>query len=123
MVLDLTNPSPSQGWALCERKGIFERLETQGFLALALVHHLRISGNVPLSQFAETLSQMGRGGVVEWVDKEDQMVRFLLRNRADVYEDYTWNGFRQALEADFILKKTHESHGGQRRLCFVMKKE
>ena len=119
MVLDLTNPSPSQGWALAERKDLFERLQTDAFLALALVHHICIGGNVPLDQFVALLARMGRAGVVEWIDKEDEMVQRLLRNRVDIFSDYSWSAFTTALDRHFEIQYTRESHGGRRRLCFV----
>ena len=119
MVVDLTNPSPSQGWALKERKSFFDRVETDGFVALALVHHIRISGNVPLANFVSMLALLGRAGVIEWVDKEDHMVQRLLRNRADVFPDYSWDGFKAALESHFIIRNVQESHGGLRKLCYV----
>ncbi len=55
LVLDLTNPSPSIGWQNAERMSILERGPVDTVLALALVHHLAISNNMPFEKIAEFL--------------------------------------------------------------------
>ena len=49
IVSDLHNPTPAQGWQLRERAALLDRLKGDFVLALALVHHLRISAGVPLA--------------------------------------------------------------------------
>ncbi len=122
LVCDLMNPSPSLGWRLRERPSLLERVRGDSFLALALVHHLCIGANVPLPEFVALLKTFGKGGVVEWVDKKDSMVKRLLRNREDVFSDYTWETFCSLLEGDFVVKEVCETHGGSRRLCRVTPK-
>ncbi|HEX9870997.1 MAG TPA: SAM-dependent methyltransferase, partial [Candidatus Tectomicrobia bacterium] len=56
LVLDLTNPSPALGWAGKERMSLGERGPAGALFALALVHHLAISNNVPLTMIAEFLT-------------------------------------------------------------------
>ena len=60
LCLDLTNPSPSIGWANEERLSLIERGPADAVLALALIHHLAISNNVPFSHIAAFLSQVCR---------------------------------------------------------------
>ncbi|MDR1031772.1 MAG: hypothetical protein LBL30_01450 [Holosporales bacterium] len=120
VVLDLMNPSPSCGWALTERKSIYERLGKQdGFLALALVHHICIASNVPLDYFVRLLSSLASSGVLEWVSKEDPMVKVLLRNRDDVFQDYTWENFKSAVQKYFKILKTQDINNGTRTLCLL----
>ncbi|HEX5037038.1 MAG TPA: methyltransferase [bacterium] len=123
MVCNLMNPSPSLGWRLRERASLFDRAGGEAFLALALVHHLCIGANVPLAEFVSLLKTFGRGGVVEWVGKEDAMVRRLLRNRKDIFEDYDWETFKGLLERSFHLQGVAETHGGARKLCLVLPHE
>ena len=52
LVMDLTNPSPGLGFESRERLSFQERGRPDLVLALALLHHLRITGNIPLSQSA-----------------------------------------------------------------------
>lgn len=119
IVGDLLNPTPALGWNLTERRDLFERIRSDSFFALALVHHLAIGGNVPLPRVVETLYRIAPSGVVEWVDKQDAMVRRMLRNRTDVFENYTWDAFRTELERRFHIVKTVETHNGARRLCLL----
>lgn len=122
IVGDLLNPSPALGWNLTERRDLFTRVRSDAFLALALVHHLCIGGNIPLVQVVEALHRIAPSGVVEWVDKEDAMVRRMLRNRPDVFSDYTWETFRAELSRWFTVAETAETHGGARRLCLLLPK-
>ena len=93
LYFDATNPSPSQGWAQSERQGMLERGPADGILALAFVHHLAIARNLPLGHVADWLSRLGRGGVVEFVAKDDPMVQKLLSMREDIFPDYTLDAF------------------------------
>lgn len=119
LVADLTNPSPGQGWALAERRPLLPRIQSDGFLALGLIHHLRVTSGIPLSEIVAFLFSVAPEGVVEWIDKSDGMVQRMLSLRADVFGDYTWEEFqRQVLRHGQILA-TAETHGGLRRLCHV----
>jgi hypothetical protein len=97
LLLDLTNPSPALGWAESERESWSERGPVDLVMALALVHHLAISNNVPLDEVARTFAGVGRHLVVEFADKSDSQVQRLLSSREDVFPGYTRDGF----EAEF----------------------
>jgi ribosomal protein L11 methylase PrmA len=103
LLLDLTNPSPALGWANQERLSLAERGPVDLLLALALVHHLAISNNVPLPQLAETLHGLCRWLVIEFVPKEDSQVQILLSTRQDIFPDYTPSGFESAFGGYFTL--------------------
>ncbi len=107
LVLDLTNPSPALGWANAERQSLAERGEADLVLALALVHHLAISNNVPLEQIANYFAQLGEWLVVEFVPKSDSQVQRLLVNREDIFTDYHSQGFERA------FSKFYEIHAAQ----------
>ena len=55
LVIDLTNPSPALGWQSSERLSLVDRGPADVVLALALVHHLAIANNLPLSRIVEFL--------------------------------------------------------------------
>lgn len=116
IVNNLLNPSPTLGWDLQERKSILERVSPDSFLALALIHHICISGNVPLAMCIAHLRKFGKTGVIEWVDKKDSMVKRLLLNREDIFEDYNWDNFINQLELHFSVGEIVETHGGHRKL-------
>ncbi len=97
LVIDLTNPSPAIGWNNAERDSLVQRGPADAALALALVHHMAIGNNVPLSRVAGFFAGCGQWLIVEFVPKSDSQVQRLLRNRADIFPGYTREGF----EADF----------------------
>ena len=103
LAVDLLNPSPSQGWAQKERRSLEDRGAANFALCLALVHHLAISGNVPLSKIVDWLSTITEAGVVEFAPKSDPMVQALLRTRQDVYSGYTQVAFEEALREHFEI--------------------
>jgi SAM-dependent methyltransferase len=103
LVLDLANPSPGLGWGGEERRTLEERSNADVVLALALVHHLAIGRNVPLDRIASYFARLAPGLVIEFVPKEDPMVRKLLATREDVFADYTLDGFRTAFGTVFDI--------------------
>jgi hypothetical protein len=116
LLVDLANPSPSLGWAGRERASFTDRSAADLVLALALVHHLAIGGNVPLGRVAELFAALAPQALVEFVPREDPMVRAMLATREDIFEDYTLDGFRAAFEPHFELVATHEIEGSTRTL-------
>ena len=103
LVLDLANPSPGLGWGGEERRTLEQRSNADVVLALALVHHLAIGRNVPLERIAGYFARLAPGLVIEFVPKEDPMVRKLLATREDVFADYTLDGFRSAFGTLFDI--------------------
>ncbi len=114
--LDATNPSPSQGWAQHERKGMRERAPADAILALALVHHLAVARNVPLDYVVDWLTGLGRTGIIEFVQKDDPMVRELLRLREDIFPDYSEQNFERALRARARIRKVEQVCATGRKL-------
>jgi hypothetical protein len=105
LVLDLANPSPALGWGIEERRSFLERGEPDLLLALALVHHLAIGNNVPLSGVARLFARIAPRAIVEFVPKEDPMTRRLLAARRDIFEQYTIDGFREAFGGPFRIAR------------------
>jgi hypothetical protein len=103
LVMDLSNPSPGLGWAHEERRSLLQRGPADVVMALALVHHLAIGNNVPLPKFAALLAAAGRQVIVEFVPREDAMVRQLLAGRRDIFGGYTLEAFRDALGEWFTV--------------------
>ena len=103
LLLDLTNPSPAIGWANLERESFGSRGPADMVLALAVIHHLAISNNVPLPQLAEFFANTGRWLIIEFVPKSDSQVKKLLASREDIFPNYTREGFETAFKQNFII--------------------
>ena len=119
LVVDLADPSPGLGWGGVERKPLLERGRPDLVLALALIHHLAIAANVPLTQIVDSFAAYGADLVVEFVTKDDPMVKKLLRNKADIYEDYELNVFERTLARSFDVLAREELKDGLRVLYFA----
>ena len=116
LVSDLRDPSPARGWGSTERASLLDRADADISLALALVHHLAIGSNVPLPKVADLLGRVAPHTVVEWVPKEDAMVRRLLASRSDIFPDYTIEGLRAAFASGWDLLSETPIEGSQRTL-------
>jgi len=105
LILDLTNPSPGLGWAAGERMSIFERGPADTVLALALIHHLAISNNVPFDRLARFFASVCSSLIIEFVPKGDSQVQKLLTTREDVFGNYNEDAFEKAFSEFFELKR------------------
>ena len=119
LLLDLTNPSPAIGWANRERESFVGRGPADLVLALALIHHLAISNNVPLSQLTDFFAQSGKWLIVEFVPKSDSQVQKLLVSRQDIFPDYTREGFETAFQVKFKIHETVELRESARVLYLM----
>ncbi|MSQ03552.1 MAG: SAM-dependent methyltransferase [Myxococcales bacterium] len=119
LLQDLTNPSGGVGWGNDERASLGERGPADAVMALALIHHLAISNNVPLDRVAAFFRTLGRQLIIEFVPKSDVQVRRLLATREDVFPDYTIEGFEAAFQAHFRVVE-RESVRESDRVLFWM---
>ena len=81
-------------------------------MALALIHHLAIAGNVPLGQAVDWLVSLAPKGIIEFVHKTDETVQRMLRFREDIFDEYHEEAFRRHLDAKAVIlecKKVSES--------------
>jgi hypothetical protein len=117
LVMDLVDPSPSLGWRHQERRSLEYRAAPDLVLALAVVHHLAISRNVPLGDIVAWLSALGPELVVELPLPEDPQVQRLLRNKQrDVEISYTTEVFEAALHRHFTVLAREVLPSGRRLL-------
>jgi SAM-dependent methyltransferase len=103
LVLDVTDPSPDLGWRGLERRAMLGRGRPDLVLSLALVHHLVITSNIPLADIVEWFRELGGEVVVEFPTRDDEMVKQLLRNKDQAYEDYHTEFFEACLANHFEL--------------------
>ncbi len=121
LVIDLTNPSPGLGWQNQERQSLAERGLVDMVLALALVHHLAISNNVPLGRLARYFHNLCNFLVIEFVPKTDSQVQRLLATREDVFPDYTQADFEAEFKRFFSLQSSLKIPGSERTLYLMRK--
>jgi hypothetical protein len=98
LLLDLTNPSAGIGWANSERDSLEERGPADLVMALAVIHHLAISNNVPLQLIAKYFSRLGKMLLIEFVPKTDSQVKRLLATRRDIFNSYNQEKFEMVFD-------------------------
>jgi hypothetical protein len=116
LVMNLTDPSPGLGWRGLERKSFTDRGKPDLILALALLHHVSITGNVPVRQFVQWLASLGSSVVIEFMTREDPMVKRLLAAKRVDHEDYERGFFEQVVSESFEIERSEELPSGTRIL-------
>lgn len=123
LLLDLTNPSSSIGWNNEERMSLAQRGPAEMILALALLHHLAISNNIPFEKISKFLSRITKSFlIIEFVPKEDSQVQRLLVSREDIFKNYTVEYFEKEFSKYFKIQNILPIKGTQRVLYLMEKK-
>lgn len=121
LVIDIVNPSPSIGWNNKERTSFLERVNVDVALALALIHHLVISNNLPLKKLGEFFNKMCNYLIIEFIPKKDSQIQRLLSTREDNFPDYTQKNFEKSFQEYFTILEKHKIKDSERTL-YLMKK-
>lgn len=117
LVMDLADQSPARGWRGLERARLEERGAPDLVLCLALVHHLSIAANVPLSEVVDWLASLGGVLVIEFAGRDDPMVQRLLARKKDhAHPDYTAESFERELLKRFEIARREPLASGLRTL-------
>ena len=121
LYLDLTNPSPAMGWENRERMSFWERNPADTTMALALIHHLAISNNLPLGKLAAFFHKISPSLIIEFVPKSDSQVQRLLASREDIFPHYHREVFEQEFQRYFVIDQATKINDSERYL-YLMKK-
>ena len=123
LTMNLADPSPGLGWRGLERKAMPERGKPDLVLALALIHHVAISANVPVKEFLSWLASLGSALVIEFPTREDPMVKKLLAPKRDgLHPDYELGFFERCLNEAFEVDRSERLESGTRVLYFARPK-
>ena len=119
LLVDLTNPSPGMGWGNRERMSLAERGPVDVVLALAIVHHLTITNNVPFGKIASYLSTICNWLIVEFIPKSDSQMQRLLATRKDIFSDYTQQTFEHEFSKLFTIENCIRINESERMLYLM----
>lgn len=108
LVMNTADPSPDLGWRQRERAGFGLRAKPDGVVALAVIHHMVVGGNLPLPEVVEWFVDMAPHGVIEFVPKTDPMVVEMLMLREDIFADYTQENFLALLSKKARITDRHK---------------
>ena len=117
LAVDVTDPSPALGWHGLERQTLDARGKPELTLCLAVLHHVVMSGNVPVAEFLSWLRELGTALVIEFPTRDDPRVAALLqRKKEGAHPDYDRQAFERELADRFDIVRTEELASGTRIL-------
>ncbi|MBD0281813.1 MAG: methyltransferase [Thermoleophilaceae bacterium] len=123
LTMNVADPSPGLGWRGLERRSLADRGRPDLVLALALVHHLCIGANVPMSEVVDWFASLGAALVVEFPTREDPMVKKLLApKREGLHPDYEIDFFERRLGEAFDVERSARLQSGTRVLYYARPK-
>lgn len=125
-VLDVLNPSPAIGLNNKERILFLERIKQYApdvVMALAVIHHMSLSGNVPFNESARFFSSFSKNLIIEFPKKEDSWVQRLLKAKGDFetyFDFYNIDSFESSYKEFFdIIEKLEVKNS--HRVMYLMK--
>lgn len=127
-VCDVLQPAPGIGFNNTERNSLLERLSNYApdvTLALALIHHITLSGNVPFVKSAEFFATFSKVLIIEFPTREDSWVESLLVRKREFinhFDFYNVKEFEKGYLQYFTLEKREIVKGTRRILYFFMRK-
>jgi 2-polyprenyl-3-methyl-5-hydroxy-6-metoxy-1,4-benzoquinol methylase len=117
LVMSITDPSPDLGWRGRERSSLEQRGTPDLALCLAVVHHVAITGNVPVREFLSWLRSLDCALVIEFPERDDPMVQRLLAGKPEAANpDYDRETFERALGETFEVERSERLASGTRTL-------
>ena len=117
LIGNVADPSPGLGWRGEERRPLAYRSPPDLTLCLALVHHVSLTGNVPVRAFLDWLAELGTEVVIEFPTRDDPMVRRLLdRKGPGANPDYETEAFERALDERWRVERREALPSGTRIL-------
>jgi hypothetical protein len=123
LTMNLADPSPGLGWRGLERRAMPDRGTPDLVLALALIHHVAISANVPIKEFLTWLRSLDSALVIEFPTREDPMVKKLLAPKRDgLHPDYELDYFERTLKEAFEIDRSERLESGTRVLYYARPK-
>ena len=109
-------------YLLNERMSILERGPADTVLALALIHHLAISNNLPFRKIADFLAKICNWLIIEFVPKSDSQVQKLLSSREDIFADYTRRSFESEFGEYFTTQDSSKIRDTERTLYLMRRR-
>ncbi len=127
-VLDVLNPSAAIGLNNEERESYLERIKRFApdvTLALAVIHHMSLSGNVPFRHSAKFFRSFSKYLIIEFPKRDDSWVQRLLKSKGDFeghFDCYNVKNFEKSYSEYFIIEQSIEIKASKRVLYLLKSK-
>jgi SAM-dependent methyltransferase len=121
--IDLTNPTPAVGFNHEERQSFAARAKADTVTALALIHHLVLSKNIPLQDVAKMLADLTKKYlVIEFVPLSDEKSQQLIANKTNYHKPYDPAAFEEHFGKYFTIERQQVVPTTERILYRLKKK-
>ena len=93
-VCDVLQPAPGIGFNNTERESLINRLadyKPDVTMALALIHHITLSGNVPFEKSAAFFAKFSKNLIIEFPKREDSWVESLLVRKREFINHFDFS--------------------------------
>ncbi|MBI4008934.1 SAM-dependent methyltransferase [Candidatus Roizmanbacteria bacterium] len=120
--IDIANPTPSLGWANLERSSLLGRPKPDTILALALIHHLCLGGNLPFTYLSEFFAHLTQSLIIEFVPIDDPNAKTLIAGRDEIFTDYNQESFEKEFRERFAIIEKSKISGIGRTLYLLTNK-
>jgi hypothetical protein len=121
--VDIANPTPATGFDNRERAAFTERAASDLVCALALIHHLVLAQNIPLTMVAGYFAELARQWlIIEFVPLSDEKCVELLRNKPVYPGPYEQSAFEAIFGVLFTIER-QAVIPGTNRVLYCMKKK
>ena len=115
LCVDIADPTPARGFANAERRSFTDRMPAELVVALALIHHLVLGRNIPLTRIAAYFSQLTTAWLIlEFVPLTDPKATQLRENRKGEVPTYDQSALEQAFSGYFNIEKKSPVPGTER---------
>lgn len=123
LCIEILHPSPAIGFRNRERASFHDRARAELVVALAVIHHLVLSGNIPLNDMAGYMSELTTSLlIIEFVPLEDPKAQELIRNKSSYHLPYDTHSFEQYFLSYFSIEKKTRVPNTE-RILYLMKKK
>lgn len=118
VVSDLTDPSPSRGWAGVERPGLMQRARPEMVVCYGILHHLVYTSSIPPESVVTWLRDFECPVVMEYVAPGDEMVKKLIGNKLvrELHPQRDEDSFRHMTAQRFEIVSEQRLGSGSRIL-------
>ena len=127
-VCDVLQPAPGIGFNNTERNSLINRLKNYApdlTMALALIHHITLSGNVPFEKSAEFFASFAKNLIIEFPTREDSWVSSLLKRKREFinhFDFYQVEHFEEGYGQYYTLEQK-KAIPGTKRIMYLLRRK
>ena len=128
-MLDVLNPSAAIGFNNKERDSFLKRIKQYQpdiTMALAVIHHMSLSGNIPFEMSAQFFASFSRHLIIEFPKRNDSWVQRLLNTKGefkDHFDFYNITDFEKAYSQFFNITEKLNIEGSERVMYLLKAKD